>query len=271
VAPAAEDSRRLGVVRELRRFPVKGMAGEQLDSAFLSFAGIVGDRVYAFRQTETPSPAERPWLTARIWRPMLLQRPRFLAASAIAERAGQSAYPLQVTTAEGDTLDVADPRLREYLEGGSGRELRLRFSERSMHDSRPISIFSVATLAALAEETRRKLDARRFRANLLVDWNGGGPLREEALIGCRLRVGKKAELLLVKKDRRCVVVTLEPDSAQAAPEVLENIWTRHGGCAGVYAAVLREGVVERGDGIFALGHEPVHAASQTERKNKIGI
>ena len=35
-------------LKHLRRYPVKGMAGEDLSEAFVTIAGTVGDRVYAF-------------------------------------------------------------------------------------------------------------------------------------------------------------------------------------------------------------------------------
>jgi uncharacterized protein YcbX len=42
---------RIGTVRMLRRHPVKSMAGESLEEALVTFAGLVGDRVYAFVET----------------------------------------------------------------------------------------------------------------------------------------------------------------------------------------------------------------------------
>jgi len=36
---------RIGTVRMLRRHPVKGMGGEILDEARVTFVGLVGDRV----------------------------------------------------------------------------------------------------------------------------------------------------------------------------------------------------------------------------------
>ena len=46
-------SQAAGVVSELWRFPVKSMAGEQLQAAELSLNGIVGDRAYALIDLET--------------------------------------------------------------------------------------------------------------------------------------------------------------------------------------------------------------------------
>jgi MOSC domain-containing protein len=41
----------VGRVESLWRYPVKSMRGEELREAFLGFAGVSGDRIYAFRST----------------------------------------------------------------------------------------------------------------------------------------------------------------------------------------------------------------------------
>jgi len=45
------------------------------------------------------------------------------------------------------------------------------------------------------------------------------------------------------------MITLDPDTAEADPRVLRTVARGHGGLAGVYGAVVREGVVRRGDAI----------------------
>ncbi len=39
----------IGKIESLWRYPVKSMHGEELDEAFVGFAGIYGDRMFAFR------------------------------------------------------------------------------------------------------------------------------------------------------------------------------------------------------------------------------
>ena len=38
----------LGILETVCRYPVKGMAGEPIGEAFVGYAGLMGDRVYAF-------------------------------------------------------------------------------------------------------------------------------------------------------------------------------------------------------------------------------
>jgi hypothetical protein len=65
----------IGKVESLWRYPVKSMRGEEVDTTFLGFAGIYGDRLFAFRSAA--SPKGFPYLTAREQQEMLRYRPRF--------------------------------------------------------------------------------------------------------------------------------------------------------------------------------------------------
>ena len=44
----------IGTVESLWRYPVKSMRGEELQEAFVGFAGVYGDRLYAFRNSMAP-------------------------------------------------------------------------------------------------------------------------------------------------------------------------------------------------------------------------
>jgi uncharacterized protein len=46
------------------------------------------------------------------------------------------------------------------------------------------------------------------------------------------------------------MTTPDPDTAAQEPAILRHVTKAQGGTAGVYAAVLVEGVVRRGDPIF---------------------
>lgn len=242
---------RIGTLMALRRYPVKSMAGEDLAEARVTFAGIAGDRVYAFIDTRNRS--DSPWMTARQAHPMILFCPRFLDAPAVNDDIPcADQYATEVTTPEGEKFRVGDAAFTEYLENRFGRSLRLRFSERSMTDARPVSILGLSTLQALSEETGIALDPRRFRENFYIEWEDTSPFFEDQLVGRELQVGETVTLQVVKKDGRCVIITLDPDTAVSSPQVLERVSRGHDGCTGVYAAVLREGIVRVNDPIFAI-------------------
>ena len=45
---------RIGELETICRYPVKSMAGEELGEAFVGFAGVMGDRAYAFVRSPGP-------------------------------------------------------------------------------------------------------------------------------------------------------------------------------------------------------------------------
>jgi hypothetical protein len=59
-------------------------------------------------------------------------------------------------------------------------------------------------------------------------------------------------MAVTDRDPRCKMITLDPDTAQANPEVMRRVAKDHDGTAGVYAAVLVEGVIRAGDAIALL-------------------
>lgn len=241
----------IGTLKALRRYPVKSMAGEDLAEARVTFGGIAGDRVYAFIDAENRS--DFPWMTARQAHEMILFRPRFLDppptdnAIPCVER-----YAAVVLTPEGDRFCLGDAALTQYLEKRFGRTLRFRFSERCMTDARPVSILGLTTLSALSRETEIDLDPRRFRENFYVEWQDPRPFFEDELIGRELQIGETVLLQVVKKDGRCIIITLDPETAKSSPQILERVARAHDGCTGVYGAVLREGIVRVNDPIYAV-------------------
>ena len=78
------------------------------------------------------------------------------------------------------------------------------------------------------------------------------PFAEDGFVGKSLRIGSNVVVTIIKRDGRCMMVTLDPDTAEKAPAVLKTIAQNHGGCAGVYAAVVNEGIVRTGDPVELL-------------------
>jgi uncharacterized protein YcbX len=241
---------KIGRLRFIRRYPFKSMAGEDLEEVFVTYAGLTGDRAYAFVDKDNRS--NFPWMTARQAHEMILFRPRFLAPSnAGEEHPSPASLRAEVTTPAGDVLAVDDPGFTAYFAKRFGRELELRFSERAMTDACPISLIGLDTVKALSKETGLALDHRRFRANFYAEWDNPKPYFEDELVGTKLRIGDKLSLMIVKKDRRCVIITLDPLNGESSPSVLEAVARNHKNCLGVYGSVLREGIARAGDEIYA--------------------
>jgi uncharacterized protein YcbX len=71
-------------------------------------------------------------------------------------------------------------------------------------------------------------------------------------LGRNLRLGSKAAVTIVKRDGRCMMITLHPDTAEKTPAILKTVAQAHEGKAGVYAAVVYEGLVRKGDPVELL-------------------
>jgi hypothetical protein len=254
----------IGKVESLWRYPVKSMRGEELDEAFASYSGIYGDRVFAFRSSANHKGF--PYFTARDQRRLLQYRPRFRYPEKAArpinliDAESRDANPLladlselavDVETPDGKTLAIDDPALIEMLRANIDQkhQVTLMQSQRAMTDCRPVSIFSLQSAQQIAEETGIPVDKRRFRANIYVDLTSAKGFAENDLVGKSVRIGPKAVISILERDPRCVIITLDPDTGEQAPAILKKVAQAHDGMAGVYGAVLVEGLLHKGDSI----------------------
>lgn len=240
----------VGRVETLWRYPVKSMMGEQLSEAFLGFGGVYGDRRYAFLSSAAPE--DFPYFTAREKHLMLLHRASYRHPDKMAMPNGRltaADAAIEVETPAGEQLPVDDPRLIDLLREGVAERhhVTLMRSEKAIVDSRPISIFSLQTAGQLGLEVGADLDKRRFRANLYVELTAGGGFAEDHWVGRKLAIGREVVVEVLKRNKRCKLITLDPDSAEANPEVMKRVAREHESCAGIYAAVLTEGMVAAGD------------------------
>ena len=253
----------VGTVESLWRYPVKSMAGEELSEAFVGFPGVYGDRCYAFG--DAAGRKGFPYLNATAQERMLLYRPRFrhperaakppnlTEAQAIAPgvthaNAEPGDMDLDIVTPGGEVLAADDPRLLEMLCEGLRGEHRLALlrSDRALTDCRPVSLISLQTVGQIGEEVGVWLDKRRFRSNLYLDLAAGG-FGEDRLVGRTLRVGPQAVVAVLERDPRCKMISLDPETGAHDPEVFRRVAQSHEANAGVYCAVLVEGMVAKGD------------------------
>src|SRR4029453_10758356 len=258
----------IGKVHSLWRYPVKSMRGEELDEAFAGFSGIYGDRLFAFESSA--SPKGFPYLTAREQRRLLQYRPRFRYPDKasrpinLTEAESMGANPVwadpselmvDVETPDKKTLAIDDPALIDLLRADIDQkhQLKVMRSERAMTDCRPVSIFSLQSARQLGEETGMPIDKRRFRANVYVDLTSAKGFAENELVGRSVRIGSKAVITVLERDSRCMVITLDPDTGEQTPALLKKVAQAHDGMAGVYGAVLVEGMLHKGDPVEVMG------------------
>jgi hypothetical protein len=56
-------------------------------------------------------------------------------------------------------------------------------------------------------------------------------------------------IAVLERDIRCKMIGFDPETAEANSEILKYVARNHDGKAGIYAAVLVEGMVRAGDEI----------------------
>jgi len=257
----------VGKIESLWRYPVKSMRGEELQEAFAGYPGVYGDRVFAFKSSA--SPTGFPYFTAREQRRLLQYRPRFRFPDKAARPVNLSeadkigAGPLSadiselmvdIETPDGKTIAIDDPALVEMLcsEIDNKHQLTLMRSQRAMTDCRPMSLFSLQSAQQLSAETETPIDKRRFRANVYLDLASGNGFGENELVGRSLKIGPKVMVTILERDARCAMITLDPETSERTPAVLKKVAQAHEGTAGVYAAVVVEGMLHKDDAVELL-------------------
>lgn len=224
----------VGRVAALWRYPVKSMAGEELDGAEVSWNGLAGDRRWAFIRDGQ----ERngfPWLTMRDLPELAHYRPRF------ADPDRPEASSVLVRTPSGGELDVADPALAAEL----GPGVCVIKQSRGIFDTMPLSLLTAQTVASLARLVGTGLAVRRFRPNFLVEASGCG-FPEDAWVGHGLRI-RGLRMRVDKRDQRCVVVNVDPVTLRRDPAILRAIARERGNLLGVYGSAVKPGRVAVGD------------------------
>jgi hypothetical protein len=246
------------------------MGGAEMSEMFMGFSGIYGDRCYAFKSSHARTGF--PYLNATAQPRMLLYRPQFrhperaskppnlteatsIAPGVTPANGEAEDMVLDIVTPSGEIISVDDPAIIKLLGEGIGEQHQLTLvrSDRALTDCRPVSLISLQTVRRIESELSMPLDKRRFRANIYFNFAAeSGGFGEDNFVGRRLRIGSKATLMVLERDPRCKMISLDPDTGEHNPEVLRKVAQAHGNFAGVYCAVLIEGLLKKGDLIELL-------------------
>jgi uncharacterized protein YcbX len=250
----------LGRISAIFRYPVKSMAGELLDVARLGWHGIEGDRRFAFRRLTDKS--EFPWLTASKLPELLLYKPfRFDRNNS---KNGEP-LPTHVRTPDGKEYELSSDELREEISSRYGGDVELMNLKSGIFDEAAISVISLGTVHSIARESGRGVgcDLRRFRPNIVIEIPMGAigtePFAEDRWVGRTLMFGEEnsaavpiTSIGITMKDERCVMVNLDPDTAERDSEVMKTVVRLNQNYAGVYGTVVRAGELRVGQ-VVTLG------------------
>jgi len=205
-------------VAEIWRYPVKSLAGEQIDVADIHADGIAGDRRVLVYNEQT-----RRLITSRT-HPKLLGLKATLDGSDIPLING---HPWNDPESEQAVISAAGPDARLIEWDGLER-----------FDVLPLL---VATDGAIKEFG---YDHRRLRPNIVI--GGVEGLSEREWPGRRMRIGE-AVIEFAQLRGRCVMTTYDPDTLKQDATVLLHIVKKFDGTFALDTAVLQGGRISVGD------------------------
>lgn len=234
-------------VAALYRYPVKSMRGERIVATALTWHGVAGDRRYAFVRGDDASGF--PWLTGRQIPAMVTYTPTLVDPAQPRESA------VMVRLPDGRELEVTSAELLADLAGQyrAHAPIHLMQLSRGAVDSSNISLISMTTVHAIGDRVGQELDPVRFRQNIVVELLPGTTGTEDDWPGAVIRFGDRpdsARVRMNRKDVRCMMINLDPDTGWQNPAVLRAVVHMRDECAGMYGSVQAPGTVEVGDVVW---------------------
>jgi uncharacterized protein YcbX len=274
---------KLGSVSGLFRYPVKSLRGEVLNAAQIETSGLVGDRIWAFRDVErnqistakrsplllqisaklrddghadlslpsgeavrTDAPECAQIISNYIGRPQTLFGLRPAADTAHFARA-----PVAMENFEADIREVLGLQPEEPLPDFSKFPAEVLMNATvpgTYFDAAPIHIILQSELEQLQDNLpETQVDAMRFRPNIVID-DRDKPLSSNDLIGATVRAGA-AVMRIEYLTPRCSMTTHAQDTLPKAPQIMRALvrdWKHN---FGLYASVLQDGQIRMGDRI----------------------
>jgi uncharacterized protein len=275
----------VGAIVEIRRYPVKSMQGEFLDSVTLTPLGIDGDRLFAVRDVQTGKILSAK--TPKVGAALLSCHARTVPGSTTKE-------PTVVVTVDGAEFEVGDRSIDAALAALLDREVRLeRATEQdeayesywpeieglalsdvtvdlplSMSTAKGtfvdlaalhlLAVSSVEHLQALNADLALRLD--RFRPSIALGTHEAAPVErlgfvEKDWVNTSATVGE-ATIAFGAESPRCIMTTLPQPGLPRQPAVLQTIAQHNrvdfGGfgnfaCLGIYLEVTTGGRISVGD------------------------
>ena len=236
----------LGHVHGIARYPIKSMAGVPTESAFLGWHGLRGDRRFAFRRLNDNS--NFPWLTAGRLPELLLYEPLGLDENA------EEPTPTHVRTPEGVTLALGSAELQQSVAEKFGSAVELMNLKHGIFDEASVSVIHQRTVSEIAREAGHDPDSRRFRPNIVIAGEAPEPFLEDGWIGGRLVFGSNEGPMvsLTLRDLRCVMINLDPDTAEKDSRVMKTAVRLNDNNAGAYGTVARTGQISVGQSVSLI-------------------
>lgn len=238
------DSRSIGHVEAVFRYPVKSMAGEPRAAADVGWYGIDGDRRFALRRVDERG--GMPWLTAS-------KLPALLRYTPLPR--GDREPVTHVRAPDGRELAVDGDELVAEIARLHGRPVDMIRLRHGVFDEGALSLITAATVDAIGAASGRSLGVRQFRPNIVIRTERPHAFEEDEWVGATLVFGEEDSGLAVSithRDERCAILNLDPDTARSDPEVLKAAVRLNDNHAGVYGSVTRCGPLVVGQRVAAV-------------------
>ncbi len=237
----------VAVVARLLRYPLKSAAGENFDAGRLGWHGLNGDRRFAFLRT-----ADRtgfPWLTAR-------EVPELVTWQASHVDPGnpdRSEVSIQVP---GEVpVSVRDESLITRLTAVINEPVQLVQLWSGTFDADDIAIIGIPSVEAACAAASVSVDARRFRSNVEIRPLDPEPFCEDRWVDGRFIFGDRpdsARVRICRRDKRCLVVNIEPSTGVMMPGMFEWIVANRKNNVGLYGKTEGPGSIAVGDTLYRL-------------------
>jgi uncharacterized protein YcbX len=275
----------VGAVLSLWRYPVKSMIGEELHTAQVLDDGLLGDRVYALldRSDGKVATAKNP----RKWPNLFAFAANFVERADSSTKPSSVRITLPegtVVTAEDsdvnqvlskavnrDVVLVATERgtvagapsaahrsqaatAEEYWPDMDGLDHRDTVTDFELpmgtfFDCATVHVLTTATLDSLRRAySQGRFEVPRFRPNIVV--NSGDAEQafpENDWVGQTVAVGDQVRLSITGPCGRCVMTTLPQRDLPMDREILRTAVRQNRANVGVYATVVRPGIIHQGD------------------------
>ncbi|MFW2512588.1 MOSC domain-containing protein [Demequina sp. SO4-13] len=224
-------------VTTLRRYPVKSMGGEPLESVAVGQRGLEGDRAYAVRDADSRLASGK-------------NTQRLVRRDGVFEfRARTEALGVVVTGPGGRHGLVGEPELDAWLSDRLAAPVAVASETDLPHfDDGAVSLIGTATLEWCARELGVDADARRLRTNIVVATSE--PFEEEAWTG-QVRIGDVV-FRPAGRVKRCRTIDLAQDGVDTTTRWLKALGAERDMRVAIYLDVVAPGEIAVGDSVELL-------------------
>ena len=216
-----------------------------MEQSVLGWHGLIGDRRYGVRKIADKS--DFPWLCASGMPELLRFKPaKFDLNSA-------ELLPTHVQNPSGILRSINDPQLVTEIRDHVGIDVELMAFKHGIFDDAVISLIGTSTAGFVCSEAGIDHDTRRFRANIEIECDDSTPFIEDQWVGKVISIGEANDspaFFVTKRDVRCKMISLDPDTAEHNPKVLKAAVRLNENNAGVYGTVVRTGRLCVGHSVF---------------------